>query len=136
MASSLPGYDALLKHNPLKTGDSGGIFSAGFVETGEKHRFAARKRPWWELSVNRGVVERFIAPVLKTGDPLRGPGVRIPPPLLSINQTDLKPRIRNEFEVFCFHACPKESFFTIRKVGIREPDKSLEVYSRILRLID
>ena len=27
------------------------------------------------------MVERFIAPVLKTGDPLRGPGVRIPLPL-------------------------------------------------------
>ena len=25
---------------------------------------------------------------------------------------------------FCFHASPKESFFSIRKVGIREPDKS------------
>lgn len=32
---------------------------------------------------NRGVVERFIAPVLKTGEPLRVPGVRIPPPLLN-----------------------------------------------------
>ncbi len=30
----------------------------------------------------RGMVERFIAPVLKTGDPSRGPGVRIPLPLL------------------------------------------------------
>ncbi len=27
------------------------------------------------------MVEWFIAPVLKTGDPSRGPGVRIPPPL-------------------------------------------------------
>ena len=34
-----------------------------------------------EVNRHRGVVERFIAPVLKTGDPLRGPGVRIPPPL-------------------------------------------------------
>ena len=50
----------------------------------------------------RGVVEWFIAPVLKTGDPLRGPGVRIPPPLLSINQRESKPRIRNGFEVFLF----------------------------------
>jgi hypothetical protein len=58
------------------------------------------------------VVERFIAPVLKTGDPLRGPGVRIPPPLLSINQTDLKPRIRKGFEVFVFQTTPKESFFS------------------------
>ena len=33
------------------------------------------------LDFFRGVVEWFIAPVLKTGDPLRGPGVRIPPPL-------------------------------------------------------
>lgn len=33
--------------------------------------------------VNRGMVERFIAPVLKTGEPLRVPGVRIPLPLLS-----------------------------------------------------
>ncbi len=33
--------------------------------------------------LNRGVVERFIAPVLKTGEPLRVPGVRIPPPLQS-----------------------------------------------------
>ncbi len=31
--------------------------------------------------VNRGMVERFIAPVLKTGEPLRVPGVRIPLPL-------------------------------------------------------
>ena len=30
---------------------------------------------------SRGVVEWFIAPVLKTGDRSRGPGVRIPPPL-------------------------------------------------------
>lgn len=37
--------------------------------------------------VNRGVVERFIAPVLKTGDPSRGPGVRIPPPLQSKTQS-------------------------------------------------
>ena len=34
--------------------------------------------------VNRGMVERFIAPVLKTGEPLRVPGVRIPPPLQAI----------------------------------------------------
>ncbi len=52
--------------------------------------------------VNRGVVERFIAPVLKTGEPLRVPGVRIPPPLPSKSQTQSKPRNRNDFEVFCF----------------------------------
>lgn|GEM_PF-6535415 len=34
--------------------------------------------------VNRGMVERFIAPVLKTGEPLRVPGVRIPLPLQPI----------------------------------------------------
>lgn len=37
---------------------------------------------------------------------------------------------------FLFQTTPKESFFSIRKVGIREPDKSLEFYSRILRLIN
>ena len=37
--------------------------------------FATCKTP------SRGVVEWFIAPVLKTGDRSRGPGVRIPPPL-------------------------------------------------------
>lgn len=37
--------------------------------------------PIGEKTRYRGVVERFIAPVLKTGDPSRGPGVRIPPPL-------------------------------------------------------
>ena len=52
--------------------------------------------------VNRGVVERFIAPVLKTGEPLRVPGVRIPPPLLIKDQTKSKPRNSNDFEVFCF----------------------------------
>ena len=31
------------------------------------------------------MVERFIAPVLKTGDPSRGPGVRIPLPLQNKN---------------------------------------------------
>ena len=36
---------------------------------------------------------------------------------------------------FVFKPIQKDSFFSIRKVGIREPDKSLEVYSRILRLI-
>lgn len=50
----------------------------------------------------RGVVERFIAPVLKTGDPSRGPGVRIPPPLPSTNQSKRKPRNHHDFEVFCF----------------------------------
>ena len=35
-----------------------------------------------KLNRERGVVERFIAPVLKTGEPSRVPGVRIPPPLL------------------------------------------------------
>lgn len=50
--------------------------------------------------INRGVVERFIAPVLKTGEPLRVPGVRIPPPLLSTYQTKSKPQIRSEFGVF------------------------------------
>ncbi len=45
--------------------------------------------------VNRGVVERFIAPVLKTGEPLRVPGVRIPPPL----QTKAKSR---ESGIFCW----------------------------------
>ena len=44
---------------------------------------------------NRGVVEWFIAPVLKTGDPLRGPGVRIPPPLRKITQNQLKTFILN-----------------------------------------
>ena len=39
-----------------------------------------------------------------------------------------------ESRFFVFQTYPKESFFSIRKVGIREPDKSLEVYSRILRL--
>ena len=64
----------------------------------------------------RGVVEWFIAPVLKTGDPLRGPGVRIPPPLLSINQRNRKPRIRNGFEVFLFSRLSKKShFFSIRR---------------------
>ncbi len=52
--------------------------------------------------INRGVVERFIAPVLKTGEPLRVPGVRIPPPLLSTYQTKSKPRNPNDFEVFLF----------------------------------
>jgi hypothetical protein len=52
---------------------------------------------------NRGVVERFIAPVLKTGDLSRGPGVRIPPPLLQQFQVKLKSRIPYEFEAFCFY---------------------------------
>jgi hypothetical protein len=38
----------------------------------------------------RGMVERFIAPVLKTGDLSRGPGVRIPLPLLLPFQVKLK----------------------------------------------
>lgn len=52
--------------------------------------------------INRGVVERFIAPVLKTGEPLRVPGVRIPPPLLIKIQSESKPRNPNDFEVFAF----------------------------------
>ena len=51
---------------------------------------------------NRGVAERLIAPVLKTGIPSRGSGVRIPPPLPSQYNSKLKPRIPYEFEVFCF----------------------------------
>ncbi len=48
------------------------------------------------------MVERFIAPVLKTGDPLRGPGVRIPLPLPISNQSKRKPRVPYGFEVFSF----------------------------------
>ncbi len=48
------------------------------------------------------MVERFIAPVLKTGDPSRGPGVRIPLPLLITNQSKSKPHILNESGVFSF----------------------------------
>ena len=51
---------------------------------------------------HRGVVERFIAPVLKTGDPSRGPGVRIPPPLLIQFQYEQKPRILYDFGAFFF----------------------------------
>jgi hypothetical protein len=35
----------------------------------------------------------------------------IPPPLLSINQSDLEPRIRNGFEVFCFSHLSKRVIF-------------------------
>ncbi len=48
------------------------------------------------------MVERFIAPVLKTGEPLRVPGVRIPLPLLIKVQTKSKPRNLHDFEVFWF----------------------------------
>jgi hypothetical protein len=44
------------------------------------------------------VVERFIAPVLKTGEPLRVPGVRIPPPLLII----IKACKSYDFRLFSF----------------------------------
>ena len=56
--------------------------------------------------VNRGMVERFIAPVLKTGEPLRVPGVRIPLPLRLQFQSELKPRIPKEFEAFFFYTSP------------------------------
>ena len=55
-----------------------------------------------KLNRERGVVERFIAPVLKTGDPSRGPGVRIPPPLPTSYHLQPKARILYEFELFSF----------------------------------
>ena len=62
-----------------------------------------------KLSINRGVVERFIAPVLKTGDPSRGPGVRIPPPLRSIGQSKSKPRKLYDFGAFVFRTYPSKT---------------------------
>ena len=49
------------------------------------------------------MVERFIAPVLKTGDPSRGPGVRIPLPLPVENQSKSKARVLYEFGLFSFY---------------------------------
>jgi hypothetical protein len=50
----------------------------------------------------RGVVERFIAPVLKTGEPLRVPGVRIPPPLLITVSNYSKACKLYDLQAFCF----------------------------------
>ena len=50
--------------------------------------------------INRGVVERFIAPVLKTGEPLRVPGVRIPPPLQESVTNDTRTCKSQEFAGF------------------------------------
>ena len=47
------------------------------------------------------MVERFIAPVLKTGDPSRGPGVRIPPPLQEKIQTPATLGFFDEGERVC-----------------------------------
>jgi hypothetical protein len=63
-----------------------------FAETEFPLTFAVLKK---EKIAHRGVVERFIAPVLKTGEPLRVPGVRIPPPLHQ--QKSLK---SNDFRLF------------------------------------
>ncbi len=49
---------------------------------------------------HRGMVERFIAPVLKTGEPLRVPGVRIPPPL-QYNESKSPDYIGVFFASFC-----------------------------------
>src|SRR6478609_978298 len=53
-------------------------------------------------TVHRGVVERFIAPVLKTGEPLRVPGVRIPPPLRNTSFPNSKSLNFNRFRLFVF----------------------------------
>ena len=85
-----------------------------------KHYFCNPKKEIWlrklrkrllSKSCNRGVVERFIAPVLKTGDPSRGPGVRIPPPLLSISQAKSKPRKSYDFGAFAFQTIHLKSRF-------------------------
>lgn len=43
-------------------------------------QFNITKQEIAKTQKNGGVAEWLKAPVLKTGDPLRGPGVRIPPP--------------------------------------------------------
>ena len=73
------------------------------------------------------MVEWFIAPVLKTGDPSRGPGVRIPPPLQVENQLKLKAQILYEFWLFSFYPFPKYSKSLIPKVPVEVPLKFLKV---------
>jgi hypothetical protein len=70
-----------------------------FAETEFPLTFAVLKKV---KIAHRGVVERFIAPVLKTGEPLRVPGVRIPPPL-PVSISKVKKACKSyDFRLFAF----------------------------------
>ena len=67
--------------------------------------FSIILRPFRAEGPFRGVVEWFIAPVLKTGDRSRGPGVRIPPPLPTVQKVPCAARD------FLFSAKPTQTKF-------------------------
>ena len=87
-----------------------------FAEITSKAYFCRAKR----LKPYRGVVERFIAPVLKTGDRSRGPGVRIPPPLPTIQKV---PCVARDF---LFSDEPTQTKFEGGENENKKPDPTQE----------